>query len=348
MIESVLLIGSMYTISIWCNRIEHRVHLRCAGIRQAQYTETWTCHLHRESRLTSHTEITLPHPSRPWSQPNTHSPPPQPKHRHTSNTPAVLTGLVKPKRNPLIHSPPCPPTPPRANHIHISHTSPTPLIPSTTLIHITSAELDTIAEPRVQPTCPALITSTHHPSPTPALPSPSQPHSLSAYTHATQSTVHASQSQQPPHPHRVPRQPNKQTKHDHMTTDTPQGHRPSSRSERNLPSLQVNINGIKNKLGELKLLIHDTHADIITIQEAKITLQANTPKYIYSPLCMPIGCTIVQAANHQVQPTVQYFKAEQTYSFKRDPSSDEGNQEETIGDGMNIHRGPINESNQEL
>ena len=34
-------------ISIRCNRIEHWVHLRCAGIRQAQYTETWTCHLHR-------------------------------------------------------------------------------------------------------------------------------------------------------------------------------------------------------------------------------------------------------------------------------------------------------------
>ena len=34
-------------ISIRCNRIEHWVHLRCAGIRKAQYTDTWTCHLHR-------------------------------------------------------------------------------------------------------------------------------------------------------------------------------------------------------------------------------------------------------------------------------------------------------------
>ena len=34
-------------ISIRCNRIEHWVHLRCANIRQAQYTDTWTCHLHR-------------------------------------------------------------------------------------------------------------------------------------------------------------------------------------------------------------------------------------------------------------------------------------------------------------
>ena len=29
-------------IAIRCNRIEHWVHLRCAGIRQAQYTYTWT------------------------------------------------------------------------------------------------------------------------------------------------------------------------------------------------------------------------------------------------------------------------------------------------------------------
>ena len=34
-------------ISIRCNRIAHWVHLRCAGIRQAQYTDIWNCHLHR-------------------------------------------------------------------------------------------------------------------------------------------------------------------------------------------------------------------------------------------------------------------------------------------------------------
>ena len=66
-----------------------------------------------------------------------------------------------------------------------------------------------------------------------------------------------------------------------MTTDTTQGHRPSSKCERNLIILQVNINGIKNKLGELKLLIHDTHADIITIQETKLTPKAKTPKVHY-------------------------------------------------------------------
>ena len=55
-------------ISIRCNRIEHWVHLRCAGIRQAQYTDTWTCHLHRESRLTPHTDTcpTLPLSPEDW------------------------------------------------------------------------------------------------------------------------------------------------------------------------------------------------------------------------------------------------------------------------------------------
>ena len=42
--------------------------------------------------------------------------------------------------------------------------------------------------------------------------------------------------------------------------------------------MHVNINGLRNKLEELKLLIHDTHADIFTIQETKLTPKANTPK----------------------------------------------------------------------
>ena len=41
-------------ISIRCKRIEHWVHLRCAGMRLAQYTDTWTYHLHNESGLTTH------------------------------------------------------------------------------------------------------------------------------------------------------------------------------------------------------------------------------------------------------------------------------------------------------
>ena len=82
-------------ISIRCNRIEHWVHLRCAGIRQAQYTDTWTCHLHRESRLTPHTDITQPHRSRPLSKP------PTPLLTYTTHTTATKT------RTHVQHSP-CP------------------------------------------------------------------------------------------------------------------------------------------------------------------------------------------------------------------------------------------------
>ena len=42
--------------------------------------------------------------------------------------------------------------------------------------------------------------------------------------------------------------------------------------------LQVNINGIRNKLEKLKLLIYNTHEDIITIQEIKLAPKTNTPK----------------------------------------------------------------------
>ena len=72
-------------ISIGCNRIEHWVHLRCAGICQAQYTDTWTCHLHRESRLTPYTDITPPHRSRPWSNP-LHTPHLHHLHNRNQNT----------------------------------------------------------------------------------------------------------------------------------------------------------------------------------------------------------------------------------------------------------------------
>ena len=101
---------------------------------------------------------------------------------------------------------------------------------------------------------------------------------LSQHTHMQhkQQYMHHSHQQQPHSQHRVLRQPHKQTKNYHRTTT--QTHRPSSKSERNLIILQVNINGLRNKLEELKLLIHDTHADIITIQETKLTPKAKTPR----------------------------------------------------------------------
>ena len=55
---------------------------------------------------------------------------------------------------------------------------------------------------------------------------------------------------------------------------------------------------LKNKLEELKMLIHNTHPEIITILETKLTHKAKThkdhlkqkhPKYITSLPCAPTG-----------------------------------------------------------
>ena len=165
------------------------MHLRCAGILLAQCTDTWSYHLHNESGLTTHTDITQPHPSNPGpslyplSTYTIHTTATQTQ-THVQHSP-VPTGLVKPKPNAHIHSLiPSTSTPHRAKHIYITHTPPTPLIPRFTLIPSTSAVLDTIHEPRAPPTCvPALTTTTGHPCPTPESPSPSHPLTLSAYKH---------------------------------------------------------------------------------------------------------------------------------------------------------------------
>ena len=63
------------------------------------------------------------------------------------------------------------------------------------------------------------------------------------------------------------------------------------------------------RLEEFKLLIHDTLADIITIQETKLTPKAKTPKkYITSHQCAPIGCTrqevgSLETTSHSLQQT---------------------------------------------
>ena len=128
------------------------MHIRYVCIRRAQYTDNWTCHLHKESRFT-----TLP------SQ--------------------TLDQHLNYVYHPYTHTSPVP------------HTS----------ISITLGLL----------------------------------HSISIHTCNTNNS--ASQSQQLPHPNRVPRQPHRLTNDDHMTTDTTQAHRPNSKTAINLIILQVKI-----------------------------------------------------------------------------------------------------------
>ena len=68
-------------ISIRYNRIEHWLHIIYADIRRAHYTDTRTCHLNKESRLTTHTDITPTHRPRSWPKPPT-----TPTHQSNPNT----------------------------------------------------------------------------------------------------------------------------------------------------------------------------------------------------------------------------------------------------------------------
>ena len=47
--------------------------------------------------------------------------------------------------------------------------------------------------------------------------------------------------------------------------------------DKNIVILQININGIRNKIEELKNLVHSTQPDIITVQEIKLTQKVKTP-----------------------------------------------------------------------
>ena len=70
-------------ISIKCNMIEHLVHLRCVGIRRSQYSYTLTFHIHKETRLTTHTVITTLYLPRPWTK----SYHPRPRHHPHNRNP---------------------------------------------------------------------------------------------------------------------------------------------------------------------------------------------------------------------------------------------------------------------
>ena len=161
-------------------------------------------------------------------------------------------GLPKP----LIHSPTTPPTPPPAKQIHISHKTPSPS--TTPRISITT-RTSNAAEPHVPVSSPS-ATNTQATLNTIATPT---------------ATALPTQTQ---HMDRVvPDSDTTRTVRTAHTANTTSIHKSSSNNERNLIILKVNINGI-NKLEELKTLIKNTHADIITIQETKLTSKSNTPK----------------------------------------------------------------------
>ena len=268
--------------SLKCNLSEDWVHPRCAHIRMDQYTDTWICHLRLvdPDYLTQHT----PHHTFPWPVLNPscihhpHHPPhltPNTNIHQTRQRPPPHPKMTNPRLpKPLIHSPPTPPTPPPPKQIHISHKTPSP---STTPCNSITTRTSDAAEPPVPVSSPSatntqvtLNTTTASPTAT-AL--PTQTHHMDRVVPNFDMT-------------RTIR-----TAHTAHTANTTSIHIPSSNNERNLIILQVNINGINNKLEELKTLIKNTHADIFTIQETKLTSKSNTPKVQTYTTVRPTGHT---------------------------------------------------------
>ena len=85
-----------------------------------------------------------------------------------------------------------------------------------------------------------------------------------------------------------------------------------------------NIIRLRNKLEELKLFIHDTHAHIITIQETKLTPKAKTPKIhnftaVRTDRLHKAGgglITLIRTTSHSLQQTYLRLLIHTTQNFK--------------------------------
>ncbi len=70
------------------------------------------------------------------------------------------------------------------------------------------------------------------------------------------------------------------TPHSTNSSSTDKNQKAPTTKNSKLKILQININGLSNKIKELELLIHDVKADIVTVQETKLTQNSKTPKIL--------------------------------------------------------------------
>ena len=96
---------------------------------------------------------------------------------------------------------------------------------------------------------------------------------LSQHTHLTHKQMYTHHSQRNYHTHNIGMQYNLKDR-PNTTRWLPTRHKNTYPA---VISSYCSINGMKNKLHELKLLIHETHAYIITIQDNNLSPKAKTP-----------------------------------------------------------------------
>ena len=111
--------------------------------------------------------------------------------------------------------------------------------------------------------------------------------------------------------------------HTHTQRNSNTKHRPSQTNyhpltnnnqpkDKNIVILRININGIRNKIEELKNLVHSTQSDIITIQETKLTQKAKHTIYPTTPPYAQTESTNKEGVHHTDQGRHNLHKHEHT------------------------------------
>ena len=273
-------------ISFQCNsNPTHRTHRRCAQTTFAKYHNSWICPIHSTNHHPTNSTRPLKTPN-PTPNTTQRNPPTNP-----NPTPTHHTTQRNPPTNPIRRPPTIPnPTPTTNSTQHHPATAPPPLLhhanpgpPETTWVcpvcaknigpkatslqcntnpthwtHLNCAQT-TIAKYKKSPktwTCP--IHNTSHP-PTNSTRKPLTNPNQIPTTNTTQ--------RNPP----VPPPPSRQTP---LQTPTPTN---PKTNQNDLIIIQINTNGIRSKLHELTDLAINSNADIITVQESKLTDKSKSP-----------------------------------------------------------------------
>ena len=249
--------------SIQCNHTTpHWLHLKCTEIKLSQYTQKLKCQINNTKQHTETSKPTHTHTKQHNITNHTNTPKTQ-NLLHPNNTPIIKTKSLSPE------------TKLKPNDYHSPNNYPH--------LHATRYSCQTCSKPitNKQTSIQCNHTTPHW------LHLKCTEIKLSQYTQTWKCQIHNTQqhteTSKPTHTH---------TKQHNITnhTNTPKTQNllrsnktpiiktKSDKPETKLKILQININGLSNKIKELELIISETKADIITIQETKLTSNSKSPK----------------------------------------------------------------------
>ena len=247
------------------------------------HTTTNQTRQHNSSHLTPKTTNNTSHPTSHQIQPNLCPTPQDNPHLLISSTiipnipphvtpqkPTLENSLQSLNTNTSIQTPHPTLTPPST---HTSQHSIPNLSPQPPILLESSQTINQSPPPTLSP--PSPIHTSQHSIPN-LSPQPPQLRPEASYHPSQLHQLDSTKDSHPPHltPY-TPVNKNKQSSQQHDTKDSkPQN---NSTKNTNIIIIQINVNGINNKLHELQQLSKDTNADIITVQETKLTNTSKSP-----------------------------------------------------------------------